>query len=69
VGRPVREEYLDATQARGALLAAGREEWHAADTVEICQTASALVTDCVPAMLGRAAHDVSEVVRTLLGPG
>ena len=67
VGRAVSEQYLDPDSARRALLAAGREPWHADDTIEICQTASALVTDCVPALVGRPARDVTEVVRALLG--
>lgn len=66
LGRPVSEEYLDPDQARRALLAAGREDWHADDTIEICQTASPQVTDCVATLLGRPARDITNVVRALM---
>jgi uncharacterized protein YbjT (DUF2867 family) len=62
VGREVHEMYLPPPQARAALIAAGSPGWRADDTVEICQTASAQVTDCVPSLLGRPARGISEVV-------
>lgn len=68
VGRPVREQYLPPDRARAALLATGRPDWHAEDTVTICQTASSEVTDCVPALLGRAASGVADVVDRHLAP-
>ncbi len=61
-GVEVRELYLPPDQAMAALLAMGRPQWHADDTVEICQTASAMVNDCVPALVGRPARDLTTVV-------
>lgn len=69
VGRPIHVDYLPPARARAALLTAGRAEWHADDTVALCQTASAEVTDCVPALLGRPARTVADVVaRHLASP-
>jgi uncharacterized protein YbjT (DUF2867 family) len=67
VGGDVREIYLAPDQARAALMAAGTPDWRADDTVEICQTASAMVTDCVPLLVGRPARSIGEVVTELLG--
>ena len=61
-GAEVREVYLPPDQAMAALLAMGRPRWHAEDTIQICQTASAAVTDCVPRLVGRPARDVSHAV-------
>lgn len=62
VGRPVDVDHLPPDRALNALLAAGRPAWHAEDTVIICRTAAAEVTDCVPALLGRPARSVADVV-------
>jgi len=67
IGQDVREIYLAPKQARAALTAAGTPGWRADDTIEICQTASAQVTDCVPSLLGRPARSISEVVSERLG--
>ena len=61
-GVDVQEVYLPPGQAMTALLSMGRPQWHAQDTIEICQTASEVVTDCVPSLVGRPARDVTSVI-------
>jgi len=62
LGVPVRETYLPPTSAMAALLAAGRPDWHAQDTIEICQTGSPHITDTVQVAVGRPPRDIVEVI-------
>jgi uncharacterized protein YbjT (DUF2867 family) len=65
LGHPIAVDHLRGDAARGAMRARGLPDWHIEDVLYICTTASSLVTDCLPAVVGRPARDVSVVVDQL----
>ncbi len=64
--RAVRVDYLAREQALTQLRGLGRPEWHAQDTVLVCQEASPLVTSDVPDLTAHPARDIARVVKELL---
>ncbi len=67
LGRPITVDHLRGDAARGAMRARGLPDWHIEDVLHICTTASSLVTDCLPQVVGRPARDVATVVEELAG--
>lgn len=61
LAREVSVDYLDPSRGREAMRARGLAEWHIADVLYICATASALVTNWVPKLVGRPARDIAAV--------
>jgi uncharacterized protein YbjT (DUF2867 family) len=59
LARDISVDYLDPGRAREAMRTRGLPEWHIADVLYICATASDLVTDWVPRLVGRQARDVA----------
>jgi len=64
---PVRPDYVDGEQALALLRGLGRPDWHARDTVLICQEASPLVTTDVADLAGHPARDIETVVKGRFG--
>ncbi len=64
---PVHPRYIGGEEAIAELLALGRPEWHARDTVLICTEASPLTTFDVADLTGHPARDVVEVVTQRFG--
>ena len=60
--REIAIDYLGAERGRTVMRTRGLPDWHIDDVLTICATASALVTDDVPRITGRAARDVVTVV-------
>lgn len=58
----VEPRFMEGDAALAALLASGRPDWHARDVLMMCQDASALVTDDVARVTGRAPRDIVSVV-------
>ena len=62
LGLDIQVDYMDAQRGRAIMRARGLPDWHIDDVLTICQTASALVTDDVARITGRAARDIAAVV-------
>ena len=67
IGRPVTTRYVHGEHAVAALLSTGRPDWHAADVIEMCTSASPLITDDVARATGRPATAIDAVVAARLG--
>lgn len=61
LARDISVDYLDEGRAREAMRTRGLPDWHIADVLYICATASDLITDWVPRLLGRPARDIAAV--------
>ncbi len=59
LGRHIEVDYLDPERGRAFMRARGLPDWHVRDVLYICATASDLVTDCVPRLVGRPARDIA----------
>lgn len=60
--REITVDFMEAERGRAVMRARGLPDWHIDDVLTICTTASALVTDDVPRLTGRAARDIATVV-------
>ncbi len=69
LGVTVRETYLPPTSAMAALRAAERPDWHAQDTIAICQTGSPQITDTVQTSVGRPPRDIVQVINERFAGG
>lgn len=65
LARPIAVDHLQSEAARAAMVARGLPDWHIEDVLYICTTASDVVTDCVPRIVGRPARDIATVVDDL----